>query len=228
MAEFSTVLFIESCLRRDFKKLFAACVNCGANFCSHCFDLEIYFQIVCLKSFFVSSDWLDSELAQVKRLKPWHAFIFVHHPFFIEEWDEGDGYFQIPKTVRSFLFYGICFCFHFVVESWISTMFSRTWNCCDAWFGFSSSCWQLRVPLLEKFRDAGVRSLSCCLLLFVLSPRLVSLMRLFDWHMQFFIFFITAAFLHAFWPSVCPHSAFCLRVCNSQFFSVVFRCCAFL
>lgn len=44
--------------------------------------------------------WLVGELENPGTPEPRHTFVFLHHPFFIHEADEEDGYFNIPPATR--------------------------------------------------------------------------------------------------------------------------------
>lgn len=47
-------------------------------------------------------EWMEAELAKGKAENV--KLIFCHHPFFVENIDEGDGYYQIPKAKRQAYF----------------------------------------------------------------------------------------------------------------------------
>lgn len=44
--------------------------------------------------------WLQDEIRKAVAAKPDHIFILQHHPMFLENPDEEDAYFNIPKAVR--------------------------------------------------------------------------------------------------------------------------------
>lgn len=44
--------------------------------------------------------WLMEELERTARRDPVHVFVFQHHPFFVNEVDEADGYANIPLRSR--------------------------------------------------------------------------------------------------------------------------------
>ena len=45
-------------------------------------------------------EWLVAELEKANAANPRHIFVFQHHPFFLQQADEEDAYFNIPTATR--------------------------------------------------------------------------------------------------------------------------------